>query len=274
MKFLGLDFETQDDQARTTRVTEVGAILYEYLGKQEWIGDEFTCLREIRRYEEFCWEPDYPPQTPKIIDLTGITDEMLREQGITRNRAMKELTEIVAEADVIFAHKISFDKVVYESTCKLFDIVPPEKEWVCTLTNFPWPKRLTCKKLSHLAYEHGLMVDPRTLHRAVNDVELMMRLLSGHYNFEQILAYARAPWIYMKADILGPWIGKGGDGGTQNGFVKELGFSYEQVRGVEEHKWPKKWVHRVKTEPEFEALVEAGATFKSPFRVSRIEGLT
>lgn len=265
MKLLGIDFETQDADSKTTRATEVGAVLYDY---EPNIKPQF---RECDRYNSLIWDPEYPPQTQKIIELTGITDEMLRAQAICPKPAFERVADMVAKADVILAHKISFDRTVFEAHCKRLGIpIPENKFWLCTLTNFPWPKQFTCHKLSHLAYEHGIMVDPRTLHRADADVDLMMRLIGECYDFEQLLAYARTPWLYLKADVVPPW----NDGGTQNEFAKSLGFTYEQVKGVEEHKWPKKWVRRVKTQGEFDDIVEAARTFKSPFRVARIEGIS
>lgn len=263
MKVLGIDFETQDADSKTTRATEVGAVLYDY---EPGIKPQF---REVDRYNPLIWDDAYPAQTEQIVELTGISDEMLKQEGRSPLLVFPAVLSFIHKADLIVAHKVSFDKSVLVNNVKRIGGEVPEKEWLCTLTNFPWPKRFTCRKLSHLAYEHGIMVDPRTLHRADADVDLMMRLIGECYDFEQILAYARTPWIYLKADIVPPWT----DGGLQSEFAKGLGFSWEQVRNVEEHKWPKKWVKRVKTKEEFDQIVESGRSFKSPFRVSRIEGI-
>lgn len=263
MKVLGIDFETQDADSKTTRATEVGAVLYSYDPK---IKPQF---REIDRFNTLIWDESYPAQTDQIVELTGINDNMLREGGMQPHLAFASIIAFVMDADLIMAHKISFDKNVLVHNARRIGLEVPEKEWLCTLTNFPWSSRFTCKKLSHLAYEHGILVDPRTLHRADADVDLMMRLIGECYDFEQILAYSRTPWIYVKAEIVPPWT----DGGLQSEYAKGLGFSWEQVRNVEEHKWPKKWVRRVKTEAEFEGLVEQARNFKSPFRVARIEGI-
>lgn len=260
MLVLGLDFETQDADSKTTRVTEVGAALWKFRGK---FGKE-----KIDGFSAFCWEPDYPPQSELIIELTGITDQMLISQGKSRREVFEsKLLPLVHRADVIMAHKISFDRTVMKQTCKATGLEFPEKEWLCTLTNFNWPKKFTCHKLSHLAYEHSIMVDPATLHRAENDVDLMMQLI-GKYDFENVLAYARKPWVYLKADVLGPWK----DGGVQNGIAKSLGFTWEQVKGVDEHRWDKTWVTRVKADC-VDALKEKVHTSSSPFRVAVIEGL-
>lgn len=264
MLVLGLDFETQDADSKTTRVTEVGAALYTV---------ENDVWKKECGFSHFCWEKDYPPQTQKIIDLTGITDDMLVSYGKSRKEVFEsKLLPLVEKADVIFAHKIAFDRTVLYQTAKQFDLQVPEREWICTLTNFKWPKHITCHKLSHIAYEHEIYVPPSQLHRAEQDVDLMMRLL-GKYKLEDVLAYARKPWIYLKADVLGPWQGKGGDGGTQLGIAKPLGFSYEQIKGTEDYRWPKTWVTRVKEQSDIEAIKDAVRISASPFRVAIIEGV-
>lgn len=267
MKILGLDFETQGVDAKTTRITEAGAILYHYESGSQWP------LREICRLSQICWEPDYPPQDPFVVELTGLTDELLKAEGVPRKAMLLELLDIYDEADIVFAHNENFDRTVLQSTARLYGGHElEEKEWICTLRNFPWPAKYTCHKLSHLAYEHSILVDPSTLHRAVNDVELMMQLIASKYNLDDVISYARKPWVYLKADCLPPWVGRGGDGGTQVGIARTLGFSFEQVRGDELRKWPKSWVTRVKPD-RVEFIKETVRNSASPFRVAQIEGV-
>lgn len=260
MKVLFIDFETNSPDAKTAHFTEVGLSLYDYHNKT-WTKDMGTSC--------FAYEPEYPPQPEKIVELTGITDEMLKQYGSPR----KDVIEMVkntymSRADIIVAHKIAFDKTVLFSSAKLFDIELPEKEWLCTLTNFPWPEKYTCHKLGHLGWEHDLDVKASTLHRAQDDVDLLQKLVAK-YDFEKVLEYAREEWVYLKApEMIGPWV----DGGKQTGIAKSLGFSWEQVKGVEQHKWDKTWVTRVKAS-RLEALAEKVRTSESPFRLVKIEGL-
>lgn len=265
MLVLGIDFETQSADSKTTLPTEVGAVLYKYnrepipLVNETWEKIDTLC--------EFFWEPDYPKQSEEVIDITNITDDMLFRLGRPRKEVFEKLLPLVHRADVIIAHKISFDRTVLKNNLKAVGLELPEKEWLCTLTNFNWPRKFSCHKLSHLAYEHSILVDPATLHRAENDVDLMMRLI-GKYNFEDVLAYARKPWVYLKADVLGPWK----DGGTQSGIAKSLGFTWEQVKGVDEYRWPKTWVTRVK-EDRVDEVKSKASTSISPFRIAKIEGV-
>lgn len=287
MKLLTVDFETQCDDAPYTRITEAGAymVLADKLVDDPQGGDyQYTGSPEV--YSQICYELGYPPQTEFIADLTGITDFMLQSQGISRAKMLETLLPLVEAADVIFAHKKAFDQVVFESTCKLYGITPPKKEWICTLTEFQWPKAYTCKKLGHLAFEHGMfdskiiesgvdriymapLVDRTKLHRAGDDAKLLMQLITMHYKLDDVLAYARTPWVYLKAECLPPWT----DGGVQKSIAYKLGFSYEKCRYTEKPNWPKTWVTRVKTMEEVEKIKETVRTSESPFRVAIIEGI-
>jgi hypothetical protein len=153
-----------------------------------------------------------------------------------------ELFPLMEAADVIIAHNIKFDKTVLESVCARIGLIPPKKRWLCTLTEVPYPDKYRCKQLSHLAYDHGLPMDTRVLHRAVHDVRLMLDLILTKYCFSKILAYADEPWLYLKADIPAPWT----DGGKGKEAATKIGYSWEKARGTEEPVFPKTWVKRVK----------------------------
>jgi len=259
LKVLGLDFETQGKEAETTNVTEVGAVLVELeiFANRNGLPER----REIERYCDLVYDPSYPPQTQEIVELTGISDRDLRERGRAPLPAMAKVRELVAMADIVMAHNKLFDETVYNSQVKKLSLEPLSREWICTYQDVPYPQKFTCKKLSHLALDHGVRMDHRKLHRADNDVELMLDLVLGCYHIDDILAYAREPWSILKADILGPWVGKGGDGGVGKEQATALGYSWENVRGTNEN-FPKCWVKRVKRgKVEQEKLA-------APFRVS------
>lgn len=123
MKILGIDFETQHDDAKTTPITEIGAILVEIEGKK-W--------QELGRYSQLVYHPGYPPQTEKIVALTSITDEMLKADGIEPRAALPPLFPLMEQADYIVAHNISFDKTVLESICARLKLEYPVRPWICS----------------------------------------------------------------------------------------------------------------------------------------------
>ncbi len=260
---LGLDFESQCDQAKTTRITEVGCVLIRLdRDPNDWRLHKWV---EEARISTLCYEPDYPPQTEFIVKLTGITDEMLKDKGVRRARALANVITLMNQADVIVAHKTLFDKTVLEHTAYAVGLEVPQKEWLCSLSNFPWRENLPCRKLSHLAYEHDVIHKREELHRAVEDVHLMFRVMSK-YDIDEVLAYARDPWVYVEGFPLAPWL----DGKVQNKLAKQHGFSWEAVKYGPEEQFPKKWVKRVKRK-EFEK--EREVLLKLPFRVAEIKGI-
>jgi DNA polymerase III epsilon subunit-like protein len=243
MRVLGIDFETQDDNATTTRVTEVGAVLVEVNSRGLFI--------PVEKYRTLCYEPDYPPQTDAIVELTGITDEAMKMQGINRRRAFNHIITMMEKADLVVAHNKAFDETVFRSTCQLLGAPVPDKRWLCTLSEVPYPEKYTCKKLSHLAWEHDLPVDRSKLHRADYDVEVMLMLLE-EYDLDKVLAYANEPWVYLQAVFPAPWT----DGGVGKAKAQKMRFGWEKAHG-DDRIFTKAWVKRVKQSKVEDELIRA-----------------
>jgi DNA polymerase III epsilon subunit-like protein len=259
MKILGLDLETQHDDAKTCPITEVGAVLIEI------DPDIDPGKHKILRQESFCqlvYHPKYPPQTELIVELTGITDEMLKKDGQEPRVVLPKLIPYLEQADYVMAHYKQFDQTVLESVCARIGVPLGKYEWICSLTDVPWPKKYTCRKLSHLAFEHGMQVDVKSLHRAVQDVELMLQLVLGHYHIYDILKYRNTPWAYVQADIPAPWTDKG----VGKAAASKRGYGWEKAKGTEEPVFPKTWVKRLKADQVEKERNEA------PFSITELEG--
>jgi hypothetical protein len=261
MNILGLDFETQCTDAKLTNITEIGAVSVEWEP-----GKGFS--REVS-YSSLVYDESYPPQSDTVVELTGITDDLLKLTGSDPVTALDGLMPMVEKADIILAHNAVFDRNVLEASVikhlgedfrKFFD-----KEWLCTYTDIDYAPKFRCKQLPHLALDHGLKMDGRELHRAIDDVKLMLELVTTKYDFEEVLKFARIPWVYVRADILGPWVGNGGDGGVGKEQATGRGYGWECARGTYEPKFPKKWVKRVKQDRVEQEMIDA------PFRVIRLE---
>lgn len=241
LKILGLDFETNSDDAKTCAVTEVGAILMERVLHE--LGHYVFCGRQ--KLSQLVWQKGYPEQSQKIIEITGITDAMLQEGGKpVRGVFQDELFPLMEQADYILAHNKAFDQTVLESVCKRIGLTPPKRRWICTLTEVPYPEKYRCKQLSHLALDHKLSMDTRELHRAVNDVELMLELICTKYQFDDILAYADMPWVYLQIHTTPPWE----DGGKTTDEAKKLGYYWQTDKRWNDANlvFNKCWVKRVK----------------------------
>ncbi len=252
MNLLFLDFETQSDDPANTNITEIGATPV-ILGQPKGLS-----------YSQLIYEPNYPSQTQEIVELTGITDEILEKEGIFISRGLLHLYELISAADYVLAHNLMFDKTVYSSTClrHSLPIAQPKKGWICTVNDIKYPKKYKCKRLSHLAFDHGVIVDRSKLHRASGDTELLAELILTKYDFMEIIKYWETPWVFLKADIPGPWVGNGGDGGIGKSQATKLGYVWEKIWGTD-ITFPKCWVKRCKeTEIEQEKL--------APFKIKRL----
>ncbi len=250
MKLLFIDFESQCDDAATTNPTEVGMFMFD------------TESGEKLEQSSMIYAEHYPPQTPEIVELTGITDEMLKSQGGDPKAIFGVIGAWVGRADFVLAHNANFDRGVYEATATRLGLVPalPKDRWICTVNDVPWAKKYRCKILSHLAFQHGMDVKLADLHRALDDVKLMAGLILSHYEIEDIIAYAKIPVVTIFANgIKPPWE----DGGASNKIVKKLGFGWEKAPKTEQPVYPKRWVKRVR-ETELEA-----EKAKCPFKLTR-----
>lgn len=245
MKILGVDFETQNDDTQSTNITEVGALLVECV--QTSVDIETAIItdsyHELDSLSSLVYAPTYPPQTEKIIEITGICDDMLKRDGADPKWALGKLNNLMQQADFIFAHNKRFDEVVYLSTCERLMLDPVRKPWICTLTEIDYAPKYRCKQLSHLAFDHDIVFDRSKLHRALDDVRLMMNLLAK-YPLVDVLKYASEPWVYIQALFPAPFESKIG---FEVGKAKaaKLNFGWEKAKG-DDREFPKKWVKRVK----------------------------
>lgn len=227
MLVLGIDLETQGFEPGV-KITEVGAKLME----AQAISIDRTCFIPVDKMEEYCYEPDYPPQSAHIIEVTGITDKMLQHGGNPRRHVLKEkLFPLMEKADLIMAHYVAFDKRVLDETCAELGLLMPIKPWLCTKADVDWGPQFTSRRLQHLCIDHKMMFDPNLAHRATFDIDLMFGLMS-HYSLEKVLEWAKEPWVLYKAQIRPPWE----DNGMQRDIAKRLGFGFDTEKKI----WVKK----------------------------------
>jgi hypothetical protein len=260
VKILGVDLETQGLE-KETKITEIGASLWDYTDKK-WT--------KISGFSKLCYEPEYGPQPELIVDLTGITDEMLKKDGRPRLEIINEfLIPLVTQADVIIAHNKKFEMDVLGATFKELGVKidGPKKEWICTMSEVDYPAKYKCHKLSHMAYDHSILVPPEKLHRAEQDVDLMFMLVQK-YDFDEVLAYARQPSVVLRALCAAPF----NDGGIESGIAKSLGFSWEKPRGSYDLNFPKMWVACVKR-PKVQKIIDAVNASARPFQIKEIKQL-
>lgn len=97
-KIIVFDFETTGLSYVNDRIIEIGAILLEKEGGNFKMSKEVNVL--IRQNEKL---PD------KIIEITGITDELLMMKGISEEEAFHEFLSIYDKDALLIAYNIQFD---------------------------------------------------------------------------------------------------------------------------------------------------------------------
>lgn len=225
MRLLGLDFETTGLDTATARITEIGAALWEVETK-----------RPLVTVGAFLYDSTYPPQSEQIIQLTGITDGMLREFGTSPKDNLQWLDGFCAKHNVayIVAHNgENYDKPLLMSELERHSVETRclrTLGWIDTRTDIPFASEPDSRKLNHLALDCGF-INPFA-HRAVFDVLTMLRVLSN-YDIRQVLEYQSLPFVTCRANVAY----------ADRDKAKAQRYSWEKI-GTET--WPKWWVKKIK----------------------------
>jgi DNA polymerase III epsilon subunit-like protein len=229
MILLGFDFETTGVDPKTCLPLEWGSQTY----------NTDTTARG-KEFSTFIWDRGYPDITEEITTLTGITSEMAKK-GCGQDVFLSMVDPLICEADALVAYNLNYDMTILKRIYASFGKRFPDKKSFCMRADFPWPESMMkCQKLQHRALDIGLPMDTREKHRSMADVTTMWDIMDL-YSAKDVLEFVYTPWVYLRADICGPWI----DDGKQRDAAKSLGFSWEQAYG-DEKKFPKTWVKRVK----------------------------
>lgn len=186
MLICGLDFETTGLDPKADRITEIGAVLWEW--------ETSTPLALLSALVDP--QRDIPPE---ITKLTGITSEMIANYGRPEGEAMADLRYLTGTANFIMAHNGTlFDKLFFEAALARLGWIDTGKVWIDTKTDIKYPDDITTRNLRHLASEHQFL-NPFA-HRAVFDVLTMLKVASL-YPLEEIIARAKEPTLFVQACV-------------------------------------------------------------------------
>lgn len=95
---LAFDFETSGLSPYNDRIIEIGAILLKREDSLFKVEKELNCLIK-----------QSTPLPSKIVEITGITDELLNDEGISESEAFHRFLEIYKKDALLVAYNLSFD---------------------------------------------------------------------------------------------------------------------------------------------------------------------
>jgi DNA polymerase-3 subunit epsilon len=159
---LCLDTETTGLDHTQDRIIELGIVAFEYDPETGAI------IRIIGRYSGF--EDPGVPLSEEIIQITGITDEMVTGQAFDDG----QVEGLAKKASLVIAHNAAFDRKFVEARFPVFTNVP----WACTVSQINWQaERISSRTLEYLLYKCGGYCI--NAHRALDDTEGLLGLLLG-----------------------------------------------------------------------------------------------
>ncbi|PLX16532.1 MAG: hypothetical protein C0601_10070 [Candidatus Muiribacterium halophilum] len=211
MLLLGLDIETSDcpherDPENRTAIIEVGAVLYDWKKKTPVEIMNFLVRPYHKRFK----------LNRFVKDLTGITDQMLKDHGHDIKEVLATLAKLARKADYMVGHNgREFDQMMIEKESKRFNIDFPEKIMIDTLKDIHYPDTCKYKNLTYLAGYHGIIAGQ---HRALFDVFTMMNLLAL-YDVKKIISKMESSKKLIKAER-----------GRDRELLKSFGFNWNRSK--------------------------------------------
>ncbi len=165
-RILLFDFETTGLNAMRDQIIEIGAIVLENVNGSYVITDEMQTLVMADQ-----------PLSPKITNITHITDEMLLRDGVSQEEACHQLLDLYKDENTLLvAYNIQFDigfltslfRTYWQPTFwiknDLLDVMAVYKD------RHPYPHRLESAVLTYRIEE------PNT-HRALDDIKATLEVL-------------------------------------------------------------------------------------------------
>jgi DNA polymerase III epsilon subunit-like protein len=258
MLSLLIDFETTGIDTSQARIIEIGAQVVD----KDWeVISSLSCLVKGE---------DYPLLTDDIQRITKITQQELDSRGLPVVDAYDLLADLcIPEVQYSIAYNKSFDEILFKTEMARTGLsMKPginmlmQLPWLCAMVDIETNYKFKSWKLMHMALEYGVAVDPKQLHRAINDVELMRQMLKATgirpldmYMFQQ------SPWTFVRALIPAPWE----DGGAGKKQAQDRGYNWETAKGTDGPKFEKAWVKRIKSTQLQQEVADA------PFKVREIK---
>lgn len=167
---------------------------------------------------EILWSGDFlikggVPISEEASKITGITDDMLNENGIPLEQSLNMIEELIKQSDIIVCHNTKFDLNFLALWDERFEQLLPKKKTICTLTAAVGRMRYAPFKLGVVCKRLGIEVDETKLHDAMYDIELtyaFLRVLFSEGWFFRYNTICMPSWAYgnYKAQVKSKWLKK------------------------------------------------------------------
>lgn len=220
MIICGIDLETTGLNPEVDQITEVGAVLW-----------DTEINAPIKFFNKLIKIKGSVPS--EIVELTGITDELLEKYGEQPDDVWADFAVFADEGDAFMAHNAPFDRAFLEKEFAGID----GDLWIDSSVDIDYPGQISTRKLTHLAAEHGF-VNPFA-HRAISDVLTMLQI-AAHYNWDDIVKNAKTPNVTLRALVTY----------EQNQKAKGRGYRWDSTK--------KLWVKQVKEHRVDEEIKKCG----------------
>jgi DNA polymerase III subunit epsilon len=154
-----IDTETTGLNHLQDKIIEVGIVAFEY----DPVSAEI--IRVVDRYSAF-EDPGFP-LSAEIIEITGITDDMVHGQIFDD----EQVNRFANPEIMVIAHNAGFDRKFVEARFPQFSGVP----WACTVNQINWQtERISTRVLEYLLFKFGWFIHA---HRALDDAEGLLGVL-------------------------------------------------------------------------------------------------
>jgi DNA polymerase III epsilon subunit-like protein len=190
MKILVFDTETTG-LPEENNVSILDTFRWPYIVQLSFIYYDSEINDIIEYYDNVIKLPENITIPEDSINIHGITNEAMREKGISIRTALKKFNDILKDCDIVVAHNISFDKRMIMVECirnkisQYFTRGQNKKSEFCTMknsknickikmVNYKGEEYFKSPKLSEL-YTFIFKEEPRNLHNSFVDVLLCLR---------------------------------------------------------------------------------------------------
>jgi len=198
---LGIDLEGMNENLLENgvnlikdRVTEIGAVIW-----------DFEVNQPVEILSQLIDEEDHLPISKEVVELTGITDDMLEKwgkKGDDIKATLEHLANMMEKCKYMMAHNgKQYDLPMLREMFNRYGVNFPQKIWIDTYTDIEFPSKITNKSMAGLEHAHGF-INPFP-HRAVTDVLSMLRIASN-YDIKRIGQMAESPIVVIVAKLDAP----------------------------------------------------------------------